>query len=138
MSTAAQAHKTILIVDDVPMVRSAITDVLEHAGYTVVSGRDAAEGLRLARECSPAVILLDLALPKKSGLDVLDELKGSQETRGIPVILVSAYAHLLSGSDARSAAGVIQKPFDVTDLLTQVERAVSTQRGRESLATPGA
>lgn len=138
MSTVAEAPKTILIVDDVPMVRSAITDVLEHAGYTVVSGRDAAEGLRLARECSPAVILLDLALPKQSGLDVLDELKSSLETRSIPVILVSAYAHLLSGSDARCAAGVIQKPFNVTDLLTQVERAVSTQRGHGSLGKPGA
>jgi DNA-binding response OmpR family regulator len=138
VSSGADAHKTVLIVDDVPLVRSAITDVLEHAGYTVVCAQDAAQGLRLARERSPAVILLDLALPKKSGLDLLDELKASHETRGIPVILVSAYAHLLSGSDARSAASVIQKPFNVTDLLTQVERALSMQREHGSLAEPGA
>ena len=128
MNKAAQARKTILVVDDVPMIRSAMTDVLEHAGYTVVSGRDGAEGLRLARDCHPDVILLDLALPKSSGVDVLDSLKGSAETRDIPVIVVSAYAHLLSGSDARPAAGVIQKPFNVSELLTLVEQVLSRDR----------
>ena len=128
MNTVAEAQKTVLIVDDVPMIRSTVTDVLEHAGYAVLAGRDGVEGLRLARERTPDVILLDLALPKRSGLDVLQDLKSSQATRDIPVIVVSAYAYLLSPNDARPAAGVIQKPFNVRDLLTQVEHTVSRQR----------
>ena len=134
MNKAVDARKTILVVDDVPMILSAVTDVLEHVGYAVVSGRNGMEGLRLARDCRPDVILLDLALPKSSGVDVLDSLKGSAETRDIPVILMTAYAHLLSGSDARLAAGVIQKPFNVSELLTLVEQVLSGDRGQESLA----
>jgi len=129
---------TVLVVDDDRIIRSTITDVLEHAGYAVVVGQDAVEGLRLARERRPDVILLDLALPKRSGLDMLDDLKGSQETRSIPVILITAYAFLLRSSDVRLAASVIQKPFNVTDLLMQVNQAVSRQRGHERLAEPGA
>jgi two-component system cell cycle response regulator DivK len=134
VNKAVDARKTILVVDDVPMILSAVTDVLEHVGYAVVSGRNGMEGLRLARDCRPDVILLDLALPKSSGVDVLDSLKGSAETRDIPVILMTAYAHLLSGSDARLAAGVIQKPFNVSELLTLVEQVLSGDRGQESLA----
>jgi response regulator RpfG family c-di-GMP phosphodiesterase len=69
-----------------------------------------------------------LAMPEKSGLDVLHELKRSKPTRDIPVIVVSAYANLMLGSDARRADGVVQKPFGVADLLLQVEQATADRR----------
>ena len=89
-----------------------------------------ADALEMAEDNEPDVILLDLAMPEKSGLDVLHELKSSKPTRDIPVIVVSAYAMLMMGSDARRADGVIQKPFDLADLLLQVEQAAAKRRQR--------
>jgi two-component system, cell cycle response regulator DivK len=124
MSTTAKAQKTILVVEDDPWIRSLMADLLAGEGYAVVQAPDGKQGLELAKEQDPDVILLDLAMPEVSGLDVLHELKSSNPTRDIPVIVVSAYAMLMMGSDARRADGVIQKPFDLADLLAQVSQAV--------------
>jgi CheY-like chemotaxis protein len=77
----------------------------------------------LAGERHPELILLDLALPGRSGLEVLNTLKESQPTREIPVIIVSAYALLLAGTAVGRADGLVQKPFDLTDLLLRVKQA---------------
>ncbi len=78
-----------------------------------------------ARQPAPDAVLLDLALPTKSGLEVLRELKGDDATGDIPVIFASAYGTLMNEQDAHQADGVIQKPFDYDDLVAQVERATS-------------
>ena len=116
-STTARPDKTVLVVEDDPWIRSLMADLLAGEGYAVVQASDGKAGLELAEQNEPDVILLDLAMPEKSGLDVLHELKSSKPTRDIPVIVVSAYAMLMMGSDARRADGVIQKPFDLADLL---------------------
>ena len=125
MSATARPQKTVLVVEDDPWIRSLMADLLAGEGYTVVQAPDGKAGLDLAEQNDPDVILLDLAMPEKSGLDVLHELKSSKPTRDIPVIVVSAYAMLMMGSDARRADGVIQKPFDLADLLAQVQQAVA-------------
>ena len=125
MNAGAAARKTVLVVEDDPMLRSALTDALEGAGYAVLVGWDGEDGVRLARERAPDVILLDLALPGKSGLDVLEELKSRPATRAIPVIVASSYTYLLHASDVPTAAAVFQKPFDMADLLAQMERALT-------------
>ena len=128
MSTTTRPEKTVLVVEDDPWIRSLMADLLAGEGYSVVQASDGKAGLELAEENEPDVILLDLAMPEKSGLDVLHELKSSKPTRDIPVIVVSAYAMLMMGSDARRADGVIQKPFDLADLLLQVEQAATKRR----------
>ena len=101
---------------------------LKHLQNRLVQPTTKALLSKVAGEYAPAVVLLDLAMPEKSGLDVLHELKSSKPTRDIPVIVVSAYAMLMMGSDARRADGVIQKPFDLADLLLQVEQAAAKRR----------
>jgi CheY-like chemotaxis protein len=128
MSTTTRSHKTVLVVEDDPWIRSLMADLLAGEGYSVVQASDGKAGLSMAEENEPDVILLDLAMPEKSGLDVLHELKSSKPTQDIPVIVVSAYAMLMMGSDARRADGVIQKPFDLADLLLQVEQAATKRR----------
>ena len=128
MSTLVRPEKTVLVVEDDPWIRSLMADLLVGEGYAVVQASDGKAGLEMAEENDPDVILLDLAMPEKSGLDVLHELKSSKPTRDIPVIVVSAYAMLMMGSDARRADGVIQKPFDLADLLLQVEQAAAKRR----------
>lgn len=124
-ANSAKPSKTVLVVEDDPWIRSLMADLLTGEGYEVVQAPDGRAGMQMAEEHEPDVILLDLAMPEKSGLDVLHELKSQKPTRDIPVIVVSAYAMLMMGSDARRADGVIQKPFDLADLLTQVEQAVA-------------
>lgn len=120
--------RTVLVVEDDPWIRTLMADLLAGEGYTVFQAADGQAGMKLAETQSPDVILLDLAMPEKSGLDVLHELKSGKPTRDIPVIIVSAYAMLMMGSDARRADGVIQKPFDLADLLAQVEQAAARRR----------
>ena len=123
MAVAITGLKTILVIEDDPWTRTITTALLAGEGFGVVEAKNGEEGLKLAREHSPDAILLDLALPTKSGLEVLRELKGDSRTHDIPVIVVSAYGTLMSEQDAHQAVGVIQKPFDYDDLVGQVERA---------------
>jgi DNA-binding response OmpR family regulator len=123
MTVANVGQKTVLVIEDDPWTRTITTALLAGEGFAVVEAKNGEEGLKLARAHSPSAILLDLALPTKSGLDVLRELKDDQPTREIPVIIVSAYGTLMNETDAHHAAGVIQKPFDYDDLVGQVERA---------------
>ena len=123
MTVATLGQKTVLVIEDDPWTRTITTALLAGEGFAVVEAKNGEEGLRQAREHAPDAILLDLALPTKSGLEVLRELKGSDSTHAIPVIVVSAYGTLMNEGDAQQTAGVIQKPFDYDDLVGHVERA---------------
>jgi DNA-binding response OmpR family regulator len=124
----AQARTTTLalIVEDDPATRTLEEIVLQADGFTVLTAKNGEEGIRLARERCPAVILLDLALPTASGFDVLRTLKESADTVRIPVVLISAYANLVENCATLGASGCVQKPFDIDDLVSQV-RSASTR-----------
>lgn len=133
MTVATLGQKTVLVIEDDPWTRTITTALLAGEGFAVVEAKNGEEGLQLARSHAPQAVLLDLALPTKSGLDVLRELKSDKTTSEIPVIIVSAYGALMNEADAHHAAGVIQKPFDYDDLVGQVERA--TARSLEVVLT---
>jgi DNA-binding response OmpR family regulator len=80
---------TILLIEDSKLLRIANTRALVKAGYEVISAGDGEAGLRSARETIPDLIVLDMLLPKTTGLDVLRGLKGDMRTKGIPVIVLS-------------------------------------------------
>ncbi len=120
--------RLVLVVDDDEWIRSIITEMLVAEGYAVRQASNGVTALELAERLQPFIILLDLALPGRSGLEVLRELKDRRPTYDIPVLVVSAYARLLLGTDARRADGVIQKPFDLPELLTKLEHVA--KRGR--------
>jgi CheY-like chemotaxis protein len=123
MASVTTGLKTVLVIEDDPWTRTITTALLAGEGFGVIEAKNGEEGLTLARQHCPDAILLDLALPTKSGLEVLRELKAEIVTDAIPVIIVSAYGSLMSEQDAHQASGVIQKPFDYDDLVSQVERA---------------
>jgi CheY-like chemotaxis protein len=79
----------ILVIEDSKFQRLAIERVLVRAGYGVIQARDGEEGLVAARENTPDLILLDMMLPKLSGLDVLRALKNDDLLKHIPVIVQS-------------------------------------------------
>jgi CheY-like chemotaxis protein len=125
MTVATAGQKTVLVIEDDPWTRTITTALLAGEGFAVVEAKNGEEGLKMARQHAPDAVLLDLALPTKSGLDVLHDLKSDRTTDAIPVIIVSAYGALMNEHDAQQAVGVIQKPFDYDDLVGQVERATA-------------
>jgi DNA-binding response OmpR family regulator len=80
----------ILIVDDSHFLRLSNARALTQAGYEVISTADGEEGLRLAREHKPALVILDLILPKLPGQLVLRALRSQPETASIPVMILSS------------------------------------------------
>jgi CheY-like chemotaxis protein len=123
MRPARTLQRTVLVIEDDPWTRTVTTALLAGEGYAVIEAKNGEEGLAQAAEHGPDVVLLDLALPTMSGLDVLRALKSTPATATTPVLIVSAYASLMSAEDAQQAEAIIQKPFDCDDLVGQVDRA---------------
>ena len=101
----------VLVVDDEPDDRFLLVQLINEVGCHAVTAASGVEGLRLARAIRPAMIFLDLKLPRISGFDILRILQGDDALREVPVVIVSAVA-----SESRSAlvgvAAVLDKPID--------------------------
>ena len=118
-------RKNVLVIDDNPAMRGLLEIALHGLGYGVLTAQTGQEGLEIAGEQAVDAILLDLAMPDKSGLDVLEELKREERTGDIPVLLISGFANLVPPPQAQKASAVIQKPFRFSDLQAQLRRLLS-------------
>jgi DNA-binding response OmpR family regulator len=107
---------SVLVVDDESDIREAVSELLADEGYEVHDAGDGAEALRMAREYHPSVVLLDLMMPGMSGWEFCAQRREDPELAHIPVIVLSALGRV-QGLDA---AGYLQKPFELADLLTAV------------------
>lgn len=92
--------KKILFIEDESALQRAASQVLTEEGFQVLSALDGELGLELARKEVPDLILLDLIVPKKSGFEVMEELKKDPNTKNIPVIILS---NLESSGDVERA-----------------------------------
>jgi len=121
---SALPNKKILIVEDEPDVVDLLTLQLRKAGgFTAITAQDGAEGLKKARAESPALIVLDLMLPRMSGLEVCKILKTDLSTRHIPIIMLTAKAEevdrivgLEFGAD-----DYVTKPFSPREMLLRIK-----------------
>lgn len=116
--------KKILVVDDEPELVAMVKMRLEANQYQVVTATDGAEGLAKALEELPDLILLDIAMPKMDGLQVLRQLKHDRRTRRIPVIMLTASggSSAIMDSQELQAADYFIKPFDSQELLALIQR----------------
>jgi CheY-like chemotaxis protein len=128
--TTSRQPRQVLLIEDDAWIRTFLRDVLSDEGYAVSEAADGKTGLRLAVEQTPDVVLLDLAMPEFTGIDVLHGLKRIPRTRAIPVLVLSAYAAVLSSADASSVAGVLTKPTDIPTLLRAVRDATASVKPR--------
>jgi PAS domain S-box-containing protein len=116
------AGRTILIVDDEIEARELLTSILEDAGCRIVAASSGVDALRLAREVRPALIFLDLRLPRISGYDVLRILQADEVLRNTPVVIASVVA-TESRSALAGAAAILDKPLErdvVFDVLRRL------------------
>jgi two-component system, cell cycle response regulator DivK len=114
----------VLIVDDNGQNAKLVRDVLEHAGMRTLSAATAAEGLALAGEHLPDVVLMDLRLPDLEGGEVARRLAADERTARIPVVALSALPIEEAEPWFRDAGFVayIEKPIDVLEFPEQVRR----------------
>ena len=114
----------ILVADDDAGVRELIRTVLTNEGFQVLEAHDARSCLELARYRIPDLILLDWMMPGMDGMEALRQLKSEPRTRAIPVVMLTALDGLpeISLATYNGAEGYVPKPFDVSDLLSFVQR----------------
>src|SRR6476469_1136567 len=122
----------IVVVEDEPAIRRGVADALRLSGYDVTEAADGAIGLREAASAGVDLVLLDIMLPKKDGLEVLSELRRTNPTR--PVILLTA-----RGSEDDRVRGLkmgaddyVVKPFSARELLARVEAVLRRTPERPS------
>jgi DNA-binding response OmpR family regulator len=116
--------KQILVVDDDLDILDAIEWMLVDAGYEVRTSDkgDSAENLRSTSGGLPDLIILDVLLSGKDGRTICKLLKSRPDTRGIPIVMVSAHPSAAGSARAVGADDFVSKPFDIDVLLAAVER----------------
>ena len=114
--------KTVLYIEDNYHNRRLIRRILEARGYNLVEAEDGLSGLAMVRDLKPPIVLLDIGLPGKDGLEVVAELKADAGLKHIPVIAVTASA-MVGDRERFLAAGCddyLSKPVQVMELLDKV------------------
>jgi DNA-binding response OmpR family regulator len=131
--------KTILIVDDELEIRRMLSRLLAKAGFRVLEADRGVTALRIVKEQSPDLIVLDAMLPELHGFDVARRIKGSKRYGSIPIVMVSAvYRGWRYAEDLRTTLGVddfIEKPFTLQDVLGRIQALLG---GKEPSEKPPA
>jgi signal transduction histidine kinase/CheY-like chemotaxis protein len=124
---AAPAPKgRVLIIDDDESVHGVLTNMLTREGYSTRVARDGKEGLRIAREYHPDIIILDILMPGMDGWSVLSQLKTTPGLAEVPIILLTMLENKDMGF-ALGAADYLTKPIDAQKLIPVIERHRSAQ-----------
>jgi two-component system cell cycle response regulator DivK len=117
---------TVLVVEDNPKNMKLAVLLLEKAGYQALQAEDATDGMRLAREQRPDLILMDIQLPGMSGLEATRLVKADPATRAIPVIALTAFA--MKGDETTMQAagcdGYLAKPFRHAEFIAAIEKVL--------------
>lgn len=118
----------ILVVEDDAAILEALRLVLEDAGYSVQTSMKNGEVVRQKlQERLPDLLILDILLSGHDGRDVCRYLKSREDTRHVPVVLISAHPGASATAYEAGADDFIPKPFDIDDLLERVERLVKLE-----------
>ena len=125
-------QKKILIIDDDPDVVVFLSTLLQDHGYDTLEASDGLEGLEVTKSQRPDLILMDLMMPQKSGISLLSELKGDEELKHIPVVMVTGVSgetgidletffnralQANNGTQTLKPDGYVEKPVDPDKLL---------------------
>ena len=117
----------ILTADDDPIVQQFVSSILTEHGYEVFTSSDGEEALRKTKRVGPDLIILDLIMPYRDGYGVLRSLQEDPDTKGIPVIILSAKSKeedIIRGLEG-GAEDFMIKPFNALELVARVRKVLS-------------
>ena len=125
------ANELILIIEDNEKNRKLIRDLLQVKGYQTIESETAENGLKLAEEKTPALILMDIQLSGMDGITAMKQLKAAPKTKGIPIVAITASAmtHNRQTMLAEGFDGYQTKPLSLKEFLADVERLVAKHGG---------
>jgi DNA-binding response OmpR family regulator len=135
-SSMDPAAKTVLIVDDANDIRTMLHRLFKSKGYNALEATDGKMALRVVKERSPDVIILDAMLPEVHGFEIARRIKASKRYAHIPIVMVSAvYRGWRFAEDLRETCGVehyLEKPFKIAEVLAAVESALADREPSSS------
>ena len=120
----SDSSKTVLLVEDNEDNRTVYRTILEHFGYEVIEARNGEDGVRMAREDHPDLILMDISIPLIDGWEATKILKGDPATSDIPIIALTAHALATDRAKAQEVGcdGYLAKPVEPRVVLEEVRR----------------
>jgi CheY-like chemotaxis protein len=135
----------ILVIDDEMDMRTFLATLYETKGYKPMVAADGVEGLQKAKEAKPAIIILDVMMPKEGGIQLYRDLKSDPATKDIPVIMLSGIArktffhsqHVLNrytGESLPEPEAYIEKPPEPDELLEMTEKVLKARGGKLPVA----
>lgn len=128
-------NKKILVIEDNEQNMYLVTFILEKHGYTVIKAYNGLDGLQMAEEQLPVLILLDIQLPSMNGYLVAHELRTKPALKDVPIIAVTSYA--MPGDREQALAsgcsGYIEKPINPDTFVAQVEKFLTGDSQRKKL-----
>lgn len=119
---------TILIIDDDATLRRFLSDYFKQEGLTTLSAANGPEGLRMAYQQHPDLVLLDVMMPGMDGWEVYQQIRSDEAIRDIPVIIVTAKAQNIDkvlGLHIAKVEDYIAKPFSPDELVASIERVLA-------------
>jgi two-component system, cell cycle response regulator DivK len=121
------SQELVLIIEDNEKNRKLIRDLLQAKGYQTIESDSAQEGIELAAERKPALILMDIQLPGMDGITALKQLKAAPATASIPVMAITASAMTYNRESmlAEGFDGYQIKPFNLSEFLANIEELIS-------------
>ena len=125
------AGELILIIEDNEKNRKLIRDLLQAKGYQTIESESAEDGLRLAEEKTPALILMDIQLSGMDGITAMKQLKAVPKTKTIPIMAITASAmtHNREAMLTEGFDGYQTKPFNLKEFLADVDRLIANHDG---------
>jgi CheY-like chemotaxis protein len=114
--------KTVLVVDDEPVLRTIVREILHEEGYAVIEAADGRVMLEMMAKERPDLVLMDVMMPGIDGREAYRQLRLHPEHRDVPVVMMSAGVRPIKLDP--SIAGFMAKPFDVTQLVELVARLI--------------
>jgi len=117
--------KKVLIIEDEEIIQDLLQRRLSKEGYQVFSARDGEQGLRAMRSRQPDLILLDIVMPKKGGLEVMEEMQKDEMLRTIPIVIISNSgqpAELEKAKELGARDWLIKTEFDPKEVVAKVKK----------------
>lgn len=116
--------KVVVVLEDDPHIRGLLAQILQDKGYYVVPVETGMRALQVLQQVRARLLVMDLMLQDMSGNRVLQALRDDEKTRDVPVMVLSSHLHLLQDGSGYGADQVMGKPFDIGDVVDEVERLI--------------